>query len=48
VSPAQANYWERFFLVAGGLISYEVHTIDQCLRAAGYVDRKRKEEAQPL
>jgi putative ABC transport system substrate-binding protein len=32
-------YWERFFVVAGGLISYGVHTIDQYRRAAGYVDR---------
>jgi putative ABC transport system substrate-binding protein len=34
-----AIYWERFFVVAGGLISYGAHTIDQYRRAAGYVDR---------
>ena len=32
-----AVYWERFFVVAGGLTSYGVHTIDQYRRAAGYV-----------
>jgi putative tryptophan/tyrosine transport system substrate-binding protein len=37
-------YWERFFVVAGGLISYGVHTIDQYRRAAGYVDRILKGE----
>jgi putative ABC transport system substrate-binding protein len=39
-----AVYWERFFAVAGGLISYGVHTIDQYRRAAGYVDRILKGE----
>jgi len=39
-----AVYWERFFVVAGGLISYGVHTIDQYRRAAGYVDRILKGE----
>jgi ABC-type uncharacterized transport system substrate-binding protein len=39
-----AIYWERFFVVAGGLISYEAHTIDQYRRAAGYVDRILKGE----
>jgi putative tryptophan/tyrosine transport system substrate-binding protein len=34
-----AVYWERFFVVSGGLLSYGVHTIDQYRRAAGYVDR---------
>jgi putative ABC transport system substrate-binding protein len=34
-----AIYWERFFVVAGGLISFGAHTIDQYRRAAGYVDR---------
>jgi putative ABC transport system substrate-binding protein len=35
---------ERFFVVASGLISYGVHTIDQYRRAAGYVDRILKGE----
>jgi ABC-type uncharacterized transport system substrate-binding protein len=39
-----AVYWERFFVVAGGLISYGVLTIDQYRRAAGYVDRILKGE----
>ena len=39
-----AVYWEHFFVVAGGLISYGVHTIDQYRRAAGYVDRILKGE----
>jgi ABC-type uncharacterized transport system substrate-binding protein len=39
-----AVYWERFFVVAGGLTSYGVHTIDQYRRAAGYVDRILKGE----
>jgi putative tryptophan/tyrosine transport system substrate-binding protein len=34
-----AVYWERFFVVAGGLISYGPSVIDQYRRAAGYVDR---------
>jgi putative ABC transport system substrate-binding protein len=33
-----AVYWERFFVVAGGLISFGAHTIDQ------YVDRILKGE----
>ena len=39
-----AIYWERFFVVAGGLISYGAQTIDQYRRAAGYVDRILKGE----
>jgi putative tryptophan/tyrosine transport system substrate-binding protein len=39
-----AVYWERFFVVAGGLISYGPHTTDQYRRAAGYVDRILKGE----
>jgi putative tryptophan/tyrosine transport system substrate-binding protein len=34
-----AVYWERFFVVAGGLISYGPDIIDQYRQAAGYVDR---------
>jgi ABC-type uncharacterized transport system substrate-binding protein len=34
-----AIYWERFFVAAGGLISYGPSVIDQYRRAAGYVDR---------
>ena len=34
-----AVYWERFFVAAGGLISYGSNQIDQYRRAAGYVDR---------
>ena len=32
-------YYDRFFAVAGGLISYGPDRIDQYRRAAGYVDR---------
>ncbi|MGA7031955.1 MAG: ABC transporter substrate-binding protein, partial [Pseudolabrys sp.] len=39
-----ALYWERFFVVAGGLISYGAQTIDLYRRAAGYVDRILKGE----
>jgi len=34
-----AVYWDRFFVAAGGLISYGAHLIDNYRRAAGYVDR---------
>jgi ABC-type uncharacterized transport system substrate-binding protein len=34
-----AVYWDRFFVTAGGLISYGADTIDPHRRAAGYVDR---------
>jgi len=39
-----AVYWERFFVVAGGLLSYGANTLDQYRRAAGYVDRILKGE----
>jgi putative tryptophan/tyrosine transport system substrate-binding protein len=34
-----ATYFERFFVVSGGLISYGPDRIEQYSRAAGYVDR---------
>ena len=34
-----AVYYERFFVVAGGLISYGPDRVDQYRRAADYVDR---------
>jgi putative tryptophan/tyrosine transport system substrate-binding protein len=39
-----AVYWERFFVAAGGLISYGPDVIDQYRQAAGYVDRILKGE----
>ena len=42
-------YYDRFFAVAGGLISYGPDRIDQYRRAAGYVDRiLRGEKAADL
>ena len=34
-----AVYWERFFVAAGGLISFGPDLIDNYRHAAGYVDR---------
>src|SRR5262245_58529184 len=34
-----AVYWDRFFVAAGGLMSYGPDLVDQFRQAAGYVDR---------
>jgi putative ABC transport system substrate-binding protein len=40
-----AVYWDRFYVAAGGLISYGADSINQCRLAANYVDRILKGEA---
>ena len=37
-------YWERFFVTAGGLLSYGPDLLDHYRRAAGYTDRILKGE----
>jgi putative ABC transport system substrate-binding protein len=39
-----AVYYDRFFVLGGGLISYGPDFLDECQRAAGYVDRILKGE----
>jgi ABC-type uncharacterized transport system substrate-binding protein len=39
-----AVYWDRFFVAAGGLMSYGPDLVDQFGQAAGYVDRILKGE----
>jgi putative ABC transport system substrate-binding protein len=39
-----AVYWDRFYVIAGGLISYGPDSVDTFRRAAGYVDRVLKGE----
>jgi putative tryptophan/tyrosine transport system substrate-binding protein len=39
-----AIYWERFFVTAGGLISYGPDALEEFRQAAGYVDRILKGE----
>jgi ABC-type uncharacterized transport system substrate-binding protein len=39
-----AVYWDRFFVLAGGLMSYGPDNVDEFRKAAGYVDRILKGE----
>jgi putative ABC transport system substrate-binding protein len=39
-----AVYYARYYVTGGGLISYGPDLLDQCRRAAGYVDRILKGE----
>jgi putative ABC transport system substrate-binding protein len=39
-----AVYYSRYYVTGGGLISYGPDLLDQCRRAAGYVDRILKGE----
>jgi putative ABC transport system substrate-binding protein len=39
-----AVYYARYYVAGGGLISYGPDFLDQCQRAAGYVDRILKGE----
>ena len=39
-----AVYWDRFFVAAGGLMSYGPDLVDEFRQAAGYVDRVLKGE----